>query len=168
MFQGGRKRARREEVGGLGVVWGKEGWEYCQDRSACHILKEGYIGASLLAQTVKSLPAKQEIPIRSLGWEDSPGEGNGYPLQCSCLENSMDRGAWRATVHGVAKSGTRLSDQHSQVLYTDNESTINSQTEPEFVACEILADGVTSDLLGVAQRVDGLRWRLQSIEALRR
>ena len=40
----------------------------------------------------------------------SPGEGNGNPLQCSCLENPMDRGAWRATVHGVAKSRTRLSD----------------------------------------------------------
>ena len=34
----------------------------------------------------------------------SPGEGNGYPLQYSCLENSMDRGAWMATVHGVTKS----------------------------------------------------------------
>ena len=35
----------------------------------------------------------------------SPGEGNGNPLQYSCLENSMDRGAWQATVHGVAKVG---------------------------------------------------------------
>ena len=41
----------------------------------------------------------------------SPGEGNGNPLQYSCLENSMDRGAWQATVHGVAKSQTRLSNQ---------------------------------------------------------
>ena len=40
----------------------------------------------------------------------SPGEGNGNPLQYSCLENPMDRGAWWATVHGVAKSRTRLSD----------------------------------------------------------
>ena len=40
----------------------------------------------------------------------SPGEGNGYPLQCSCLENLMDRGAWRATVHGATKNLTRLSD----------------------------------------------------------
>ena len=40
----------------------------------------------------------------------SPGEGNGNPLQYSCLENSRDRGAWRATVHGVAKSRTRLSN----------------------------------------------------------
>ena len=34
----------------------------------------------------------------------SPGEGNGYPFQCSCLENSMGRGPWWATVHGVTKS----------------------------------------------------------------
>ena len=40
----------------------------------------------------------------------SSGEGNGNPLQYSCLENPMDRGAWWATVHGVAKSQTRLSD----------------------------------------------------------
>ena len=40
----------------------------------------------------------------------SPGEGNGNPLQYSYLENFMDRGAWWATVHGVAKSQTRLSD----------------------------------------------------------
>ena len=39
-----------------------------------------------------------------------PGEGNGTPLQCSCLENPMDRGAWWAAVHGVTKSRTRLSD----------------------------------------------------------
>ena len=36
----------------------------------------------------------------------SPGEGNGHPLHCSCLENSMDRGVWQATVHGVSKSQT--------------------------------------------------------------
>ena len=40
----------------------------------------------------------------------SPGGGNGTPLQYSCLGNPMDRGAWRATVQGVAKSCTRLSD----------------------------------------------------------
>ena len=39
-----------------------------------------------------------------LGWEDSPEVGNGKPLQYSCLENSMEREAWRGTVHGVAKS----------------------------------------------------------------
>ena len=42
----------------------------------------------------------------------SPGGGNGIPLQYSRLEHSMDRAAWQATVHGVAKSWTRLSDFH--------------------------------------------------------
>ena len=40
----------------------------------------------------------------------SPGKGNGSPLQYSCLENPMDGGAWWATVHGITKSWTRLSD----------------------------------------------------------
>ena len=43
----------------------------------------------------------------------SPGEGNGYLLQYSCLENSMDREVWWATVHGVAKSQTQLNDFHT-------------------------------------------------------
>ena len=55
-----------------------------------------------------------------LGWEDSPGGGHGKPLQYSCLENPMDRGAWWATVHGATKSRTRLSDsaQHSTWLHS--------------------------------------------------
>ena len=40
------------------------------------------------------------------GSERSPGEGNGNPLQCSCLENPMDRGAWQVAVHGIANSWT--------------------------------------------------------------
>ena len=58
----------------------------------------------------------RETRVQSLGWEDSPGEGNGNPLQYSCLENPMDRGAWWATAHGVAKSRTRLSDFTYHVL----------------------------------------------------
>ena len=49
-------------------------------------------------------------PGSTPGSGKSPGEGNGYPLQYSCLENSMDRGAWWAVVHGVTKSQTGLSD----------------------------------------------------------
>ena len=45
----------------------------------------------------------------------SPGAGNGHPLQCSCLENPMDRGAWWAIVHGVAKSQTELSTEHFHI-----------------------------------------------------
>ena len=61
---------------------------------------------------VKNQPAKAgDTGDTSLipGLGRSPGEGNGNPLQYSCLENPMDRGAWRATVHGVAKSRTQLS-----------------------------------------------------------
>ena len=53
-----------------------------------------------------------------LGLGRSSGEGNGNPLQYSCLENSMDRGAWWATVHGVTKSQTQLSARaHISKLY---------------------------------------------------
>ena len=60
---------------------------------------------------VKNLPARAG-DTRNVGLIPglgrSPGGGNGKPLQYSSLENLMDRGAWRATVHGVVKSGTRL------------------------------------------------------------
>ena len=62
--------------------------------------------ASLVAQRLKHLPAMQESWVRFLGWEDPLDEGNGNPLQYSCLENPMDRGAWWAILHGVAKSQT--------------------------------------------------------------
>ena len=63
-----------------------------------------------MAQIVKNPTAVQETWVRSLGQEDSVGEGDGYPLQYSCLENPMDRGAWRDTVHGVANGQTGLSN----------------------------------------------------------
>ena len=50
-------------------------------------------GPSLVAQRLKHLPAMRETRVRSLGREDSPGEGNGNPFQYSCLENPMDGGA---------------------------------------------------------------------------
>ena len=67
------------------------------------------LGASLVAQTVKNLTAMLETWVQSLGWEDSSGEGNGYPFQYSCLGNPVDRRAWCAIVHGVSKSQTQLS-----------------------------------------------------------
>ena len=66
----------------------------------------GFQRDPLVAQMVKSLPAMQETRVQSLGWGRSPGEGNGTVLQYSCLENPMDRGAWWAAVHGVAKDRT--------------------------------------------------------------
>ena len=66
-----------------------------------------------MAQQVKNLPSMQEIKetwILSLGGKDALKEVNGNPLQCSCLDNPMDRGAWWAIVQRVAKSQTQLSD----------------------------------------------------------
>ena len=63
-----------------------------------------------MAQMVKHLPANAGDPGSIPGSGKSPGEGNGNPLQNSCLENPMDRGAWWAAVHGVAKTWTGLSD----------------------------------------------------------
>ena len=79
-------------------------------------------GASQVALVVKNLPAKARdsggvTSLLELG--RSPGRGHGNPLQYSCLENPMDRGAWRAAVHKVTQSWTwlkRLSTQHSETL----------------------------------------------------
>ena len=65
------------------------------------------VGASQVALMIKNMPDNAG-DIRDLGSipgsEKSPGGGHNNPLQYSCLENPMDRGAWRATVHEVAKS----------------------------------------------------------------
>ena len=60
--------------------------------------------AFLVAQTVKRLPGMQETWVRSLGQEDSLEKEMATRSRYSCLENSMDGGAWWATVHGVTKS----------------------------------------------------------------
>ena len=68
-----------------------------------HSLTEAGGGTSQVALVVKNPPAK----VGSItGWGRSPGGGHGNPLQYSCLENAMDRGACRATVHRVAESDT--------------------------------------------------------------
>ena len=69
------------------------------------VTKEGFPGGS--DDTESPTVARDPGVIPGLG--RTPGEENGKPLQYSCLENSMDRGAWWATVHGVTKSWTQLS-----------------------------------------------------------
>ena len=65
------------------------------------------------------------------------GEGNGHPLQYSCLENPMDRGAWRAAVHGVTDSWTRL-HFHFQVL---QEISLRNPTRVGTLPCFVLPLG---------------------------
>ena len=68
-------------------------------------MKKDFPGGSV----VKNLPTNADVGLAP-GSGRSPEGGNGNLLQYSCLENSMDREAWQATVHGVEKSWTRLSD----------------------------------------------------------
>ena len=77
-------------------------WSISQVRS----LNQNFSGGSDSKVSVYNVGDPGSIP----GQGRSPGEGNGNPLQYYCLENPMDRGAWRATVHGVAKKWTRLSN----------------------------------------------------------
>ena len=68
--------------------------------------KLGFLGGSAGKESTCNAGDPSSVP----GSGSSAGEGIGYPLQYSCLENPMDRGAWQAGVHGVAKSQTRLSN----------------------------------------------------------
>ena len=70
---------------------------------------------------VKDLPANAGVARETgliPGLETSHGVGNGNPLQYSCLENSLDRGAWLATVHGVPKQQKQLSTLSTQTAWT--------------------------------------------------
>ena len=67
-----------------------------------HYLESGFPGGSDSKESAYSAGELDSIP----GSGRFPGEGNGYPLQYSCLENAMDAGTWWATVHGVTKSQT--------------------------------------------------------------
>ena len=84
-----------------------------------------YLGASQVVLVVKNLPASvgDTRDVGSiLGWGRSPGGGHSNPLQYSCLESPMDRGAWRGIVRGVAKSPPllkRLSTHAHTHAWTD-------------------------------------------------
>ena len=85
---------------------------------------------------MKNLPAiagdaRYTVSVPGLG--RSSGEGNGNPLQYSCLENPMDRGAWWATVRGVAKSQTRLSmhTSYHTSLQENNDLLAGAPTSPQ-------------------------------------
>ena len=71
---------------------------------------------SLVAEKVKNLSAMKETWVRSLSQEDSLEKGNGNPLRYSGLENRVDRGAWRSTIHGVAAAAAAKSLQSCPTL----------------------------------------------------
>ena len=74
------------------------------------LLKDAGLPCSSVVKNPNANAGKAEDAGSIPGSGRSPGERNGSPCQYSCLKNPMDRGAWRATVHGVAKSQTQLSD----------------------------------------------------------
>ena len=82
------------------------GWEQGLAKNGGITRMVGLPGSSVGQESACSAGDLGSIP----GWGRSPEEGNGSPLQYSCLENPMDRRAWRATVHRATKSRTRLSD----------------------------------------------------------
>ena len=98
--------------------------EVAQSCPTCSSSSNNYIGFPG-GSAVKN-PSANARDIRDEGWMPglgrSPGGGNGNPLQYSCLENSMDRGVWWITVHGVAKSQTRLRQLRMHATLYSKES----------------------------------------------
>ena len=80
----------------------------------------------VVAQTVQNPPALQETRVQPEAGR-SPGGRHGNPLQYSSLENPMDRGAWWATVHGVTKSWTRLSDFHFHFSFSNSVGLLSGK-----------------------------------------
>ena len=105
-FQGVSRQGRGLNTAQIGLTPTEPPWTHGSQEEVC--LPDLPSRASLGAQMVKNLPANAGDAGSIPGWGRSPGEGNGNPLQCSCLENPTDRGAWQATVNGVTKSRTRL------------------------------------------------------------
>ena len=87
----------------------------------------------------KASACKAGDPGSIPGLGRSPGEGNGNPLQYSCLENPMDRGAWWATVHRVAKSRTRLSD-FTSLRFTSTVKKMEMNNIRQYLLFEDLTD----------------------------
>ena len=85
-------------------------------------------GASLMAQTVKNPPAIWEAWVQSLGWQDPMEELMTTHSSILAWRISMNRGAWRATVHGVTKSQTWLRTKHSTAQGTSQRECVELQS----------------------------------------
>ena len=93
----------------LRTVWDRKNM---QSSLAFIYTRKGFPGASDSKESASNVGDLGLIP----GWGRSPGGEHGHPLQDSCLENPVDRGAWWATVHGVAKSQTKLNNHKKQLV----------------------------------------------------
>ena len=82
-----------------------------------HVLGEGDYPHRKIKTSISSSACSAGGPGSIPGSGRSPGEGNGNPLQYSCLETPMDRGAWRATVHGVTRVGHNLAPKSPPPSY---------------------------------------------------
>ena len=88
----------------------KKSWENWPAWPGCCEVPQMAIYHLVSGSDGKESACNVETWVQYLGQERSAGGGQGYPLQYSCLEHSMDRGAWQVTVHAVSKSRTQLSD----------------------------------------------------------
>ena len=100
------------------VLWTR--MEFSPVQSNTNYPELGFLGGAVVKNmSVNAGDARDRGSIPGSGW--SPGGGNGNPPQCSCLENPMDRGTWRAVVHGVTKSWTRQQlSPHTPRVSTDS------------------------------------------------
>jgi len=141
---GSRRRDCRSHLRMTQVIGRKNAWEFSYDEAKCVTqVLEGKTFFSTMTPFLHSSSlwaVFQPVTILTLwdfpggsdgkesacnagdlgsisGLGRSPGEGNGYPLHYSCLEKSMDRGAWRAIVYGITKSQTQLNNWHFHTLH---------------------------------------------------
>ena len=107
------------------IIWSHVEEHTALPKSSCVQQPKSYLNPILLGFYRLGFPGGSEVKVSAcnagdlgsiLGSGRSPGEGTGNPLQYSCLENPMDREAWWATIHGVAKSQTGLSDFTSPLM----------------------------------------------------
>ena len=110
-----------QELLDFGLFWGSQAewkWAILNQHPPTHL---GFPGG-VVVKNSPAYPRDTRVVGSIPGSGRSPGEGNGNPLQYSCLENPMDRGAWRATDHGVAKSWTRRTRLHCLLIHGRNSA----------------------------------------------
>ena len=101
----------------------------------------GFPGSSVVKNPPANAGGARDLGLIP-GLGKSPGEGNGYPLQYSCLENPMDRGEWQATVHGVAKSQTQLNTHACLCPFTEEQLRPNPERPCDLPKVAQLLSGV--------------------------